>query len=80
VVSPRRASVLAIIGPGILVAATGVGAGDLSVASFCGTTLGLAVLWAVVIGAGLKYALNEGLTRWQLAPASCRSSRPYSST
>jgi len=63
----RRASVLAIIGPGILVAATGVGAGDLSVASFCGTTLGLAVLWAVVIGAGLKYALNEGLTRWQLA-------------
>lgn len=58
---------LAAIGPGILVAATGVGAGDLATATFSGATLGTAILWAVLVGAGLKYVLNEGLTRWQLA-------------
>ncbi len=60
-------SLISIIGPGILVAATGVGAGDLATATFTGTRLGTAVLWAVVAGAALKYLLNEGLTRWQLA-------------
>ena len=58
---------LSIIGPGILVAATGVGAGDLATATFTGAKLGMAILWAVIVGAVLKYALNEGLTRWQLA-------------
>lgn len=57
---------LAVIGPGILVAATGVGAGDLGTATFTGANVGVAILWAVLIGAGLKYVLNEGLTRWQL--------------
>ena len=60
-------TLLATIGPGILVAATGVGAGDLATATFTGTKLGTAILWAVVVGAVLKYVLNEGLTRWQLA-------------
>jgi Mn2+/Fe2+ NRAMP family transporter len=54
----------------MLVAATGVGAGDLAAAAFTGSTLGLAVLWAVVAGAFLKFVLNEGLTRWQLATGS----------
>lgn len=63
----KTASLIAIIGPGILVAATGVGAGDLATATFTGTRLGTAVLWAVLVGAALKYVLNEGLTRWQLA-------------
>jgi len=58
---------LRIVGPGMLVAATGVGAGDLATAAFAGNKLGLAVLWAVVLGAGLKFVLNEGLARWQLA-------------
>lgn len=58
---------LAILGPGLLVAATGVGAGDLATATFSGSALGTAVLWAVVMGAALKYALNEGIARWQLA-------------
>ncbi len=58
------------LGPGILVAATGVGAGDLATASFTGSALGLAILWAVVVGAFLKFVLNEGLTRWQLATGS----------
>ena len=47
-------------------AATGVGAGDLATGAFTGSALGTAVLWAVLAGAALKYALNEGLARWQL--------------
>ncbi len=62
----RGGSLLAVIGPGLLVAATGVGAGDLATASLAGSQLGLQVLWAVVVGAALKYALNEGLARFQL--------------
>ncbi len=58
---------LKIIGPGILVAATGVGAGDLATGALTGSILGTAVLWAVLVGALFKFALNEGLTRWQLA-------------
>jgi len=58
---------LQLIGPGLLVAATGVGAGDLATAAFAGGKLGTAVLWAVVAGALLKLVLNEGLARWQLA-------------
>ncbi len=50
----------------MIVAATGVGAGDLATGAFTGSKLGLAVLWAVVLGAALKFAVNEGLARWQL--------------
>jgi len=62
-----RVSVLALISPGLLVAATGVGAGDLATASFAGSLLGTAVLWAVLWGGFLKFVLTEGLARWQLA-------------
>jgi Mn2+/Fe2+ NRAMP family transporter len=62
-----RLSLLHVFGPGLLVAATGVGAGDLATAAFTGNALGVAVLWAVVAGAAVKFALNEGLTRFQLA-------------
>jgi Mn2+/Fe2+ NRAMP family transporter len=58
---------LALIGPGLLVAATGVGAGDLATASIAGSKLGVTVLWAVLLGAFLKFVLTEGLARWQLA-------------
>lgn len=57
---------LAIIGPGILIAATGVGAGDLATAAFTGAKLGMMILWVVVLGAFFKFILNEGLLRWQL--------------
>lgn len=63
----RTKTLLRGLGPGLLVAATGVGAGDLATASFTGSALGLVVLWAVLVGAFLKFVLNEGLTRWQLA-------------
>lgn len=58
---------LRTFGPGLLLAATGVGAGDLATAAFAGSNLGVAVLWAVAVGALLKFGLNEGLARWQLA-------------
>jgi len=53
--------------PGILVAATGIGVGDLASAGFAGSKLGYTVLWAVVAGAFFKFVINEGLARWQLA-------------
>jgi len=58
---------LAALGPGLLVAATGVGAGDLATAGFAGARLGVTILWAVLLGASMKFVLTEGLARWQLA-------------
>jgi Mn2+/Fe2+ NRAMP family transporter len=55
------------IGPGIVIAATGLGAGDLIAASVAGAHFGTAILWTAVLGAVMKFALNEGLARWQLA-------------
>jgi Mn2+/Fe2+ NRAMP family transporter len=63
----KPASLFAIVGPGLLVAATGVGAGDLATASLAGSYLGTAILWAAVFGAALKFVVTEGLARWQLA-------------
>jgi Mn2+/Fe2+ NRAMP family transporter len=58
---------LAIISPGLLVAATGVGAGDLATGSIAGSKLGVAIIWAAALGAFIKFVLSEGLARWQLA-------------
>jgi Mn2+/Fe2+ NRAMP family transporter len=58
---------LSTIGPGIAIAATGVGAGDLLAAMLAGADFGTALVWVVVIGAVLKLGLNEGVARWQLA-------------
>jgi Mn2+/Fe2+ NRAMP family transporter len=62
-----KRSLLAAIGPGILITATGVGAGDIATAGFSGAKLGVVILWAASIGAFVKFCLNEGLTRYQLA-------------
>jgi Mn2+/Fe2+ NRAMP family transporter len=64
---PTRESLFSRIAPGLLVAATGVGVGDLAGAGFAGARLGVAILWAVVAGAVLKFAITEGVARWQLA-------------
>jgi len=56
-----------MLGPGLLLAATGVGGGDLATGSFVGGLLGTTVLWAVLVGALLKFVVTEGLARWQLA-------------
>lgn len=62
-----RHPIFATIGPGLLLAATGVGAGDLLTSGLAGSEVGLAILWTVVAGAILKWVLSEGLARWQLA-------------
>jgi Mn2+/Fe2+ NRAMP family transporter len=51
----------------LLLAATGVGGGDLATGSFVGSIVGTAILWAVVVGAFMKFVVTEGLARWQLA-------------
>ncbi len=56
-----------ILGPGFLIAATGVGAGDMIAATVAGARYGHVILWACIIGALIKYVLNEGIARWQLA-------------
>ena len=61
------ASALKMIGPGLLLAATGIGGGDLTTGTFVGGLVGTTVLWAVVVGAFLKFVVTEGLARWQLA-------------
>jgi len=58
---------LKLLGPGLLIAATGVGSGDLVAAAVAGSKYAYAIVWAVAAGAILKYVLNEGLARWQLA-------------
>ncbi len=56
-----------VLGPGFAVAATGIGAGDVVAAAVSGAQFGTVVLWAAVVGAVLKFVLNEGIARWQLA-------------
>ena len=63
----KRAGFLRSLGPGLALAATGVGAGDLLAALVAGATFGEMLGWAIALGALLKLALNEALARWQLA-------------
>jgi Mn2+/Fe2+ NRAMP family transporter len=59
-----------IVGPGIVVAATGVGAGDLVATLIAGSRFGYALLWAVVLGVVVKISLAEATGRWHLATGS----------
>jgi Mn2+/Fe2+ NRAMP family transporter len=63
---PRKATWRAI-GPGIVVAATGVGAGDLVATLIAGSKFGYTLLWAAVIGCLVKISLAEAAGRWHLA-------------
>ncbi|MGB7448975.1 MAG: Nramp family divalent metal transporter [Ornithinimicrobium sp.] len=56
-----------VIGPGLVVAATGVGAGDLVATLAAGSLYGYTLLWAVVVGVILKIILVEGAGRYTLA-------------
>ena len=66
-VAPPRFSVLKLAGPGLIVAATGIGSGDVVSATVGGARYGLVLLWAIVVGAFFKFVLSEGIARWQLA-------------
>lgn len=59
-----------LVGPGIVVAATGVGAGDLVATLVAGARFGYALLWAAVIGSIVKIALAEATGRYHLATGS----------
>ena len=56
-----------IVGPGLVMAATGVGAGDFAASAVTGAKFGLALLWILLVGAAVKFMLTEGLARWQMA-------------
>lgn len=58
---------LRTLGPGLVLAAAGIGAGDVVVASVTGIRFGLTLLWAVGCTVALKFVLTEALARWQLA-------------
>ena len=55
------------LGPGLVAAATGVGAGDLVATMVAGAQHGTVLLWAAVVGTALKLALGEGVGRWHVA-------------
>ncbi|GIL35349.1 Nramp family divalent metal transporter [Phycicoccus sp. DTK01] len=59
-----------LVGPGLVVAATGVGAADLVATLIAGQKYGYALLWAVVVGCLMKIVLVEGAGRWTLATGS----------
>jgi Mn2+/Fe2+ NRAMP family transporter len=56
-----------VVGPGLIVAATGIGAGDLVATMVAGSAYGYALLWAVILGVVIKIVLVEGAGRWTLA-------------
>ncbi|MEC5200463.1 Mn2+/Fe2+ NRAMP family transporter [Arthrobacter sp. PL16] len=56
-----------IVGPGLVVAATGVGAADMVATLVAGSRYGYGLLWAVILGVVLKIVLVEGAGRFTLA-------------
>jgi Mn2+/Fe2+ NRAMP family transporter len=63
----RGVSFLKLAGPGLIVAATGIGSGDVVSATVGGARYGVVLLWAIALGAFFKFVLSEGIARWQLA-------------
>jgi len=55
------------VGPGLVVAATGVGAADLVATLVAGSRFGYQLLWVAVLGAVIKVVLVEGAGRYSLA-------------
>ncbi len=65
--SKPKVSFLKLAGPGLVVAATGIGSGDVVSATVGGARYGVVLLWAIAAGAFFKFVLQEGIARWQLA-------------
>jgi Mn2+/Fe2+ NRAMP family transporter len=66
-VNRQQFNFLKLAGPGLIVAATGIGSGDVVSATVGGARYGVVLLWAIAIGAFFKFVLSEGIARWQLA-------------
>ena len=62
-----RVSFIKLAGPGLIVAATGIGSGDVVSATVGGAKYGVVLLWGIALGAFFKFVLSEGIARWQLA-------------
>lgn len=62
----KRASVH-WFGPGLIMAASGIGASDIIAATVGGATCGRTLLWALLLAVFFKFVLSEGIARWQLA-------------
>ncbi|MBK1786000.1 Nramp family divalent metal transporter [Prauserella cavernicola] len=58
---------LRMVGPGLVMAATGIGAGDMVNGLNAGTNYGVLLLWAILLGSVLKYPLSEGIGRFYMA-------------
>ena len=67
--SEPAASGFGWLGPGLIMAASGIGASDVVSATVGGATYGLGLLWAVGMGAFFKFVLSEGLARWSALAA-----------
>ena len=67
ITGPASRPKIALFGPGLIMAVSGIGASDVISATVGGATYGTALLWALVLGAFFKFVLTEGLARWQLA-------------
>ncbi|MFC4000024.1 Nramp family divalent metal transporter [Nocardiopsis sediminis] len=65
--SPQRKPNWKLIGPGLVVAATGIGSGDLVATLVAGNLFGYTLLWATIVGAVIKISLAEATGRWHLA-------------
>lgn len=63
----RLRRIMGIAGPGFIVAAAGVGAGDLIASLNSGAQYGLSLAWAVVVGCFIKFIVTECIGRWSLA-------------
>ena|SRR5690625_884313 len=64
---PTRKKKFIIFGPGIILAATGIGAGDLVTNTTAGSNFGIVLAWAIIIGVSLKVLVTEGVGRYTLA-------------
>jgi Mn2+/Fe2+ NRAMP family transporter len=58
---------LADLGPGLLLAAAGIGVGDMVSSIIAGAEYGLTLIWALAAGVLVKFTITEGAARWQLA-------------
>jgi hypothetical protein len=56
-----------IIGPGIVASGVGLGSGEFIIFPYIATQVGLAFLWAAIIGIVLQYFLNMEIERYTLA-------------
>jgi Mn2+/Fe2+ NRAMP family transporter len=66
----RSINWIKLAGPGLIVAATGIGSGDVVSATVGGAKYGVVLLWGIALGAFFKFVLSEGIARWQLATGS----------